>query len=93
MTRPHDAAKRSQYGTQDLEADGRSASELHRQDLVRSDYPVSGLLGVGELGVLALEVGFRHPTGDRAAPSNVDRDLVLQCRGKQLFEGRPANGN
>ena len=46
---------------------------------------------IHELGVLAFEVGLRHPTGDRAGPSDMDRDASGADFLQELWKRREAN--
>ncbi len=53
------------------------ARGLDRDDVVDLDRSLDEASRCVEDSVLALEICFGHPTGDRATTSDVDRDLVL----------------
>ena len=60
-------------------------------------YPVNGerqlgaIFGCVEPGILALQILVRDPTGLGAAPSDVDRDAVVNDLRQQLLKRRPAD--
>ncbi len=59
-------------------------------------HPVGGhrqigeILGCDEPGILALQILVCDPTGLGTAPSDVDRDAVVNDLRQQLLKGRPA---
>jgi hypothetical protein len=60
-----------------------TVSECHRASL-RAQFGEDDC--VHELGVLALQIRFCHPTGDRAGPSDVDRYRSSLTRLHQLAQ-------
>jgi hypothetical protein len=61
------------------------------QNLCRPSHGFRCELRIGELGILAGEVRFNHPTGGRTGPSNKNRDLAFHNFRDCLAERRPAN--
>src|SRR5436305_1041288 len=65
------------------------SSESHL--LVTVEDELSETLRVDELGILALQVSVRDPTGLRAAASDVNPHLIIDRKLKQLLQRRHAD--
>ncbi len=58
---------------------------------VSSDRQLGAILGRDEPGILALQILVCDPTGLSAAPSDVDRDAVVNDLRQQFLKRRPAD--
>ncbi len=58
------------------QGEGSLSADLHRDYSIDGNRTFSRLLGISKFGILTFKVGLCHPTGDRTAPSDIDRDFV-----------------
>lgn len=65
--------------------EGGLSTNLNSYHFVCRNDVGDSVLWISELGIFVLEVSLSHPTGDRAAPSDINGNLVLYGGRQKLF--------